>query len=50
MIKNKYLRVPYGLSVHGDEEIRAVVKVLKHSTQMGKNVFEFEKKNCKTFQ
>ena len=44
MTKNKYLRVPYGLSVHGNEEIKAVVKVLKNSTQMGKNVFNFEKK------
>tara|TARA_B110000027_G_C16096213_1_gene290934 strand:+ start:118 stop:1335 length:1218 start_codon:yes stop_codon:yes gene_type:complete len=46
---NKYLRVPYGLSVHGNEEIKAVVKVLKNSTQMGKNVFNFEKKIAKLF-
>ena len=46
---NKYLRVPYGLSVHGKEEIKAVVKVLKNSTQMGKNVFSFEKKIAKLF-
>ena len=49
MTKNKYLRVPYGLSVHGNEEIKAVVKVLKNSTQMGKNVFNFEKKIAKLF-
>ena len=49
MIKNKYLRVPYGLSVHGNEEIQAVVKVLKNSTQMGKNVSEFEKRIAKLF-
>ena len=49
MSKNNYLRVPYGLSVHGNEEIRAVVKVLKNSTQMGKNVFNFEKKIAKLF-
>lgn len=49
MTKNKYLRVPYGLSVHGNEEIKAVVKVLKSSTQMGKNVFNFEKKIAKLF-
>ena len=49
MIKNNYLRVPYGLSVHGNEEIKAVVKVLKNSTQMGKNVFNFEKKIAKLF-
>ena len=49
MTTNKYLRVPYGLSVHGNEEIKAVVKVLKNSTQMGKNVFSFEKKIAKLF-
>ena len=49
MPKNKYLRVPYGLSVHGNEEIKAVVKVLKNSTQMSKNVFNFEKKIAKLF-
>ena len=41
---NKNIRVPYGLSVHGKEEIRAVTNVLKSSTQMGKNVSTFEKK------
>ena len=49
MSSNKYLRVPYGLSVHGKEEIEAVVNVLKHSTQMSKNVFSFEKKIAKLF-
>ena len=46
---NKNLRVPYGLSVHGVEEISAVTKVLKSSTQMGKNVSIFEKKISKLF-
>ena len=46
---NKNLRVPYGLSVHGGEEIRAVTEVLKSSTQMGKNVSIFEKKISKLF-
>ena len=46
---NKNLRVPYGLSVHGNEEIKAVVKVLKTSTQMSKNVSTFEKKISKLF-
>ena len=46
---NKNLRVPYGLSVHGAEEIRAVTEVLKSSTQMGKNVSIFEKKISKLF-
>ena len=45
----KNIRVPYGLSVHGNDEIEAVVKVLKNSTQMGKNVFNFEKKIAKLF-
>ena len=44
-----YPRVPYGLSVHGNAEIKAVVKVLKNSTQMGKNVFNFEKRIAKLF-
>ena len=47
-IKSK-LKVPYGLSVHGKDEINAVVKVLKNSTQMGKNVKLFEKKVSKIF-
>lgn len=46
---NKNLRVPYGLSVHGKEEIEAVTKVLKSSTQMGKNVLNFENKVSKLF-
>ena len=46
---NKYLRVPYGLSVHGSEEIQAVTKVLKSSTQMGKNVSVFEKSQYKYY-
>lgn len=48
MTKN-YIRVPYGLSVHGKDEINAVVNVLKSSTQMGKNVQLFEKKISKLF-
>ena len=48
MIKN--IRVPYGLSVHGNEEIKAVTKVLKSSTQMGKNVSTFEKKISRLFE
>ncbi len=45
----KKLSVPYGLSVHGKDEIKAVVKVLKSSTQMGKNVRAFENKIAKLF-
>ena len=48
-MKNKYLRVPYGLSVHGKEEILAVTKVLKNTTQMGNNVYLFENKVAKLF-
>jgi CDP-6-deoxy-D-xylo-4-hexulose-3-dehydrase len=47
--KKNYLRVPYGLSVHGKDEIKAVENVLKNSTQMGVNVFNFEKKVSKLF-
>jgi CDP-6-deoxy-D-xylo-4-hexulose-3-dehydrase len=44
-----YIRVPYGLTVHGDEEIAAVVEVLKTSTMMGKNVARFEAEVAKLF-
>jgi len=36
--------VPYGCTVHGEEEIAAVVSVLKSSTQMGRHVHEMEQK------
>lgn len=36
------IRVPYGMTVHGEEEIEAVVNVLRTSTQMGKHVREME--------
>ena len=49
MMKSKNLRVPYGLSVHGNDEIKSIIKVLKSSTQMGKNVSTFEKKIAKLF-
>lgn len=39
---NPIMSVPYGATVHGDEEIEAVVKVLKTSTQMGLHVAQFE--------
>ena len=48
-MNKKYIRVPYGLSVHGKEEIKAVNKVLNTTTQMGKNVYEFEKKISKLY-
>lgn len=42
MTQTDYLRVPYGSTVHGQEEIDAVVHVLQTSTQMGKHVREME--------
>lgn len=49
MIKENYLRVPYGCTVHGEEEIAAVVNVLRTSTQMGKNVAEMESRVAKLY-
>lgn len=42
MSKQQFISVPYGKSVHGEEEIAAVVSVLRTSTQMGKHVREME--------
>lgn len=42
MLKTDYIHVPYGQTVHGEEEIEAVVHVLRTSTQMGKHVRELE--------
>jgi CDP-4-dehydro-6-deoxyglucose reductase, E1 len=42
-------RVPYGMTVHGEEEIAAVINVLKTSTQMGKHVLEMEQKIAHLF-
>lgn len=50
MIKNSNLRVPYALSVHGDEERKKVLAVLdEHRTNIGKEVYEFEKRVAKYF-
>jgi CDP-4-dehydro-6-deoxyglucose reductase, E1 len=38
------MRVPYGQTVHGEEEIAAVTNVLRTSTQMGTHVREFERR------
>ena len=43
------MRVNYGQSVHGKEEIKAVTKVLKSSTQMGSNVIKLENSIKKLF-
>ena len=45
----KNIRVPYGMAVHDEQEIKAVVKTLRTSTQMGRNVDLFEKKISKLF-
>lgn len=44
------LRVPYGMTVHGEEEIAAVVQVLRTSTQMGLHVREFEERVAALFE
>ncbi len=41
---NEFPYVPYGTTVHGQEEIDAVVNVLKTTTQMSKNVRALEEK------
>jgi CDP-6-deoxy-D-xylo-4-hexulose-3-dehydrase len=48
-IKN-FLRVNYGSTVHGKDEVKAVVNVLNNTTQMGKNVRQFETKIAKIFK
>ncbi len=47
---SNYPYVPYGTTVHGEEEINAVVNVLKTSTQMGKHVRELESKVAELYQ
>ncbi len=44
-----YLRVPYGCTVHGEEEIAAVVNALRTSTQMGKHVAAMENRVAALF-
>jgi CDP-6-deoxy-D-xylo-4-hexulose-3-dehydrase len=48
-MSKEYIRVPYGSTVHGDEEIEAVVNVLKTSTQMSSKTEKFETKVSKLF-
>lgn len=43
------MRVPYGFSLHGKEEINAVVKVLEGNTALGAKTKEFEEKVSKMF-
>ncbi|MDG2061387.1 MAG: DegT/DnrJ/EryC1/StrS family aminotransferase [SAR86 cluster bacterium] len=49
-MKDEFPRVPYGCTVHGDEEIEAVVEVLKSSTQMGPKVSLFEERISSLFE
>ena len=44
MSQSDYTYVPYGRTVHGEEEIEAVVSVLRTSTQMGRHVREMEER------
>lgn len=47
---DKNLRVPYALAVHGEEEKKAVSKVLdEHRTNLGKETISFEKSVSKHF-
>ena len=48
-MKKNVKRIAYGLNVYNREEINAVLKTLKKSTQMGKNVSTFENKISKLF-
>ncbi len=48
-MKQEFIHVPYGKTVHGEEEIEAVVSVLRTSTQMGKHVREMEEKVANSF-
>ena len=47
--RSDYPRVPYGLSVHGEEEIAAVADILRTSTQMGSSVAEMEQEVASLF-
>jgi CDP-6-deoxy-D-xylo-4-hexulose-3-dehydrase len=47
--KQEKLRVPYGFSVHGQEEIDSVVEVLRGNTASGDKTIELEAKVAKMF-
>lgn len=44
--REDFLHVPYGLTVHGEAEEQAVLKVLRSSTQMGAHVRQMEEKTA----
>jgi CDP-4-dehydro-6-deoxyglucose reductase, E1 len=48
-MKNLKQKISYGKNVYNHEEINAVVKTLKKTTQMSKNVLDFESKISKIF-
>ena len=48
-MKNKMTKIPYGKNVYDNNEINAVIKTLKKSTQMGRSVTSFERKISKLF-
>ncbi len=50
MRKEDFMHVPYGRTVHGQEEIDAVTHVLQTSTQMGKHVRAMEEQVAALFQ
>ena len=50
MNEPNFLRVPYAQSVHGQDEIDAVLEVLKTSTQMGEKVSLMEEKVAQMFE
>ncbi len=50
MSTEQFIHVPYGRTVHGEEEVEAVVKVLRTSTQMGTNVREMETRIADLFK
>lgn len=43
------IRVPYGRTLHGEDEIAAVTEVLRTSTQMGRHVRTFEQRVAELF-
>lgn len=47
--RERKTRVPYGLSLHGRDEIRAVVEVLKGKTAVGQRTHIFEKAIARLF-
>ena len=44
-----FLHVPYAKSVHGEEEVEAVVAVIRSSTLMGHRTREFEARVAELF-